>query len=397
MDRIKLIWLGPYPLDQIKGLQLNKTMIGHGMWLLNLANEIRKRSDIDFHVITYSAHINKDVQVFEDAITFHVLKYQMPFIKKGFPFFFRIDVLSWYFPLVGRIEKLLIKIKPDIIHAHGTESCYTLAANRYKKCPSIISIQGIINEYFKISPTFEYQLQKIIEKNSIINGINFGCRTEWDSSFVRLINPAANIIFLPEAIGKCFFEKQWEGAGLHMITFVGSIISRKGVADLIKACAIVKHEYPNFLLNIIGNGQSDYVTKMKELIDKLGLTQNVIWHGNCNSERIADLLQYTTVYVLPTYSDNSPNSLCEAMAVGVPSVAYSTGGVPSLITNLVDGFLVVPGNIEGLGLTINKILSDYEKQIQISFSARKRGIERNEPVGVSELYIYTYKRLIQHL
>jgi Glycosyltransferase len=397
MDKIKIVWLAPFPLDQINGLTLSKVVKGNGTWLLNLASELRKRGDIDFHIITYSAKIGEDVQVFDDGITFHILKYQIPIVKKGFPYFFRIDVLIWYFPLVKRMHRLLDNLNPDIVHAHGTESCYALAANRYKKCPSIISIQGIINEYVKISPTVYFRLQKRIERNTIINGVNFGCRTDWDKSFVSSINKSANIIYLPEAIGACFFEEQWKGAGLNTLTFVGSIIERKGILDLIRACTNVKSKYPNFILNLIGTGPSDYVAQVKALVTEIGLTNNVIWHGSRSSEQIAEILKSTTVYVLPTYSDNSPNSLCEAMAVGVPSVAYSTGGVPSLIKHNVDGFLVNAGEINTLGETICRIMGDSALQIRISISAKKVGVARNNPVSVCETYMHCYNSLIYKL
>lgn len=392
--KIKIVWLAPYPLDQIKDLKLKKVVKGNGMWLLNLASEIKKRSDIDFHVITFTAQISTDLQIIDDGITYHVLKYQLPFTNKGFPYFFRTDILFWYYPLVGRMIKLLDQLKPDLIHAHGTESCYALAANRYEKCPSIISIQGIIGEYVKISPSVEFKLQKFIEKNTIRNGINFGCRTDWDKKFVISINSNANIIYLPEAIGSCFYEREWNGIGSNSITFVGSIIERKGVADLIRTCKNIKRKFPDLILNLIGTGKPDYIAHLKELVDQYGLTKNVIWHGSCSSERIAEILQSTTVFVLPTYSDNSPNSLCEAMAAGVPSVAYSSGGVPSLINNNVDGFLIETGDEDILGDTICRIMDDSELQLQISSSARKTGLGRNYPQNVAELYIRCYKNLI---
>ncbi len=394
MVKMKLVWLCPYPLDHINGIKLNRKVKGNGLWLVNLANELRKRSDLDFHIVTYTAQINKNIQISDNGIKFHILKYQIPFIKKGFPSIFRIDVLFWYFPLVGRILNLLNDINPDIVHAHGTENCYSLVANRYKKCPSIISIQGIINDLVKFTPSFYFYLQKYVEKSSVKNGLNFGCRTDWDRSFVSSTNPEAKIFYLPEAIGRCFFDTVWEGVGTESVTFIGSIMQRKGVTDLIKAFKLVNNKFPNTKLNLIGTGDSDYIAKIKVLIIQLGLENNINWLGNLNSQQIAVLLQHTSVYVLPSYSDNSPNSLCEAMAVGVPTVAYSTGGISSLINNGVTGFLVDEGNIIELGNCIAKILSESEEQSRISFSAREVAIKRNDPVFVAEKYLDCYKELV---
>ena len=73
---------------------------------------------------------------------------------------------------------------------------------------------------------------------------------------------------------------------------------------------------------------------------------------------IAEALIHSTIFVLPTFLDNSPNSLAEAMAVGTPSIATNVGGIPSMIKHGEDGFLIAKNNPDDLAQTILKTIND---------------------------------------
>src|SRR5690606_1927389 len=97
-----------------------------------------------------------------------------------------------------------------------------------------------------------------------------------------------------------------------------------------------------------------------------------------------------SMFVLPTLMDNSPNSLVEAMAVGVPSIATNVGGIPSMAKNNCDALLVDKNDVAELANRIKLLFTDKELQSRLSANAKKRAYENNYPSKVSRKYIEVY-------
>lgn len=389
---MNIVWLAPYPIDQLQpSITLkDKHNKGTGQWLVHLSNELVKSNSINLTIITHSANVFNDEIITINGITFIVLKHTFPFMKKGYPYYFRIDVLFRYYFIVKKTINLIKKINPDLIHVHGTENAYGLIPSKLKNIPSIISIQGIIGELYKTERTMFFYLQKKIELFTLKNNINFGFRTEWDKEYILNKNRLANLFYMPEAINKIYFEQNWSLKNDLILTFVGAVVKRKGVEDIIYALNSIKRKYVNIKLQIIGSGLSSYLLKLQKLIKELDLEENIVFLGFKNPDEIAKILSKSKLFILPSYSDNSPNSLCEAMAVGVPSVVYATGGIPSLIGKD-NGILVETGKKEQLADKIITLLSDDKKMIDLSSNAKKTALKRNHPnsASVSTLNVYT--------
>jgi glycosyltransferase involved in cell wall biosynthesis len=328
----------------------------------------------------------------KDHITYHFIKDNFPFSNKGYPTYLPLNKITWYYRLRRKVNRVIEKINPDIIHSHGTEDAYSYIGVNYS-VPSIVSIQGIVSELFKVMP-FDLSLlfQIPIEKSTLKKAINVGCRTEWDKQLVKKINPASNIHYLPEAIKYIFFEKDRNPKD-STILYVASLIERKGIEILIHSLIPIRKHFADIKLRIIGSGDLKYVTYLKHLADHLNLTDNISWLGPLPSERIAEELSTATVYILPTFMDNSPNSLAEAMAVGVPCIASSVGGVPSMINDGHDGLLVEPKNVEDLASKTILLLKNKELQNELSNNAKKTAKERNYPPYVAKTTLDVYKRV----
>ncbi len=98
--------------------------------------------------------------------------------------------------------------------------------------------------------------------------------------------------------------------------------------------------------------------------------------------------------MLPSFIENSPNSLVEAMAVGVPSIATRVGGIPSMIEDQFDGMLFEKNNVDELVSIVQQLANDKVLQNKLSTNARKKAFERNYPSHVAEKYVNVYKSLI---
>lgn len=394
---MKVVWLAPYPINKIPSLKVKKNnKQDRGTWLVNLLFELQKRSDIEIHLITYTANIPYSQTIQFHNCTFYIIKHTVPIINKGYPSYFRLDILLNYKKVSSEIIKIINKINPDLIHAHGTENAYSMIVSKLKQYPNVTSIQGLICELIKIESNPYYRFQKRIELYSIKNNKNFGCRTSWDKNFIQEVNKNAKIYYLPEAINNIYFSSKWKFIEDPVIIFIGTIIKRKGIEDLINILPFLKNDFPKINLKIIGSGNKDYISYLQSHSKELGVDSNIIWLGFLSPEQISNEMLNSKVYVLPSYSDNSPNSLCEAMAIGIPSIAYKTGGIPSLIDNYINGILVETGNIENLKIEIKKVLSEKSLSIQLSNGANEKAKSRNFPPAVAESTFKVYTEIIKN-
>jgi glycosyltransferase involved in cell wall biosynthesis len=81
------------------------------------------------------------------------------------------------------------------------------------------------------------------------------------------------------------------------------------------------------------------------------------------------------VFVVPSLQDNSPNTALEALACGLPMVAFDVGGLPDMVRNNCTGVLVEPGNSRALGSAIRKLLDDEGRRRQMSANCRRIAVE----------------------
>ena len=83
------------------------------------------------------------------------------------------------------------------------------------------------------------------------------------------------------------------------------------------------------------------------------------------------------VFVISSYIENSPNSLCEAMQVGLPCVATYAGGIPSLVRNGSTGLLFPPGDAPLLAEAIARLFREDHLACRMGRAARIEASERH--------------------
>lgn len=390
-----VFWLTSYPVSELTPeLIINKKSSGHSAsWVVNLSKKIATVPNVQLHIISSNAHIPYSQTIIKYNITFHVVKYTIPFINKGFPFYFPYDSITWYKGFIKEALKIIKNYKIDIIHAHGIEKGYSLLANK-SGIRNITSIQGSMIAINKISPSFKALTQIPIERFCLKNNNNFGCRTNWDKNLVISFNKKAQIYYMPEMINSIFFSKHWLPENYNTIVFVGSVIERKGIEVLIDAISYARNEIVNLKIKLIGNYSKRYFEKIKNKLNTLCINENFSFLGTKSSNEIADILEKATLFVLPSLIENSPNSLAEAMAVGMPCIASDVGGIPSMIEDSVDGILFQNRNAKELSQKIVTLLSNRELCQKLANNARKKAYERNFEDNVIKQTISVYNSIV---
>ena len=111
-----------------------------------------------------------------------------------------------------------------------------------------------------------------------------------------------------------------------------------------------------------------------------------------NEEEMVELYNSVDAFVLPSLSENLPNTIMEAMASGVPCVAFDVGGIPEMIDHKENGFLARFQNVEDLANGIRYVLSPENKE-RLGKAAREKVLECYSEKIVAQQYIEVYEQI----
>ena len=183
-------------------------------------------------------------------------------------------------------------------------------------------------------------------------------------------NAHVEIMFNPVALPP--IPTPWSARQAGSVLFLGKLGQAKGVYDLLQACAELTQRCPSLHLALGGDGDR---SALQQQADALGVARHVDLLGWVQGEQKTRLLNSCRIYVLPSYFEGLPMSILEAMACGVPVIATAIGGIPEAIQDGVEGYLLAPGDVNGLAERIARLLSDDALAQSMGAAARSK-VER---------------------
>jgi glycosyltransferase involved in cell wall biosynthesis len=148
---------------------------------------------------------------------------------------------------------------------------------------------------------------------------------------------------------------------------IGWLLPIKGPDVLFEAMIHIWEKKINALLVYVGKGELEH--KLKAETFSRGVEDRVIFLGWRSD--IDDIIQLFDVFVLPSLNEGMGRVLVEAMAAGKPVVASDVGGIPDLVRHRRNGFLVNPGDSNGMARYIEKLLTDRQLRRQMGAQGRK--------------------------
>lgn len=153
------------------------------------------------------------------------------------------------------------------------------------------------------------------------------------------------------------------------ILFLGNLTERKGVLDLLEVMRYVD----NAVLHMVGGEeQVGIVAKANQIINQFQLNSKVKLHGVKSGHDKRQFLVDADIFVLPSYAEGLPVSLLEAMAYGLPVIVSTVGGIPAVVTDEKEGFLISAGDQQQLRLSLNRLINDPALRDSMGQAARAR-------------------------
>lgn len=194
-----------------------------------------------------------------------------------------------------------------------------------------------------------------------------------------LVSPELKEIYETKVACKCFYipnaiediPKESSNQTFKRIVSVGRLYSEKGYMDLIDVFDMVHKIYPDWHLDIIGDGVEK--AKIEQKIDRYYLQNDVTLHGFQDKDYITNLLLHSSIYVMGSYTESFGIVLLEAFSCGLPCVAFdSAEGANLLISDNWDGYLVKDRNKEQMAKRICELIQNQNRRIIMGNNGRKK-------------------------
>ena len=152
--------------------------------------------------------------------------------------------------------------------------------------------------------------------------------------------------------------------GERTILFVGRLHPLKGVNYLIEAMSAIIRKNPKVKLLLVGDGEERQ--NLGNLVIDQGLSKCVTFIGQIPNEKVSQYMAASDVFVLPSLSEGFGVVNLEAMACGLPIVATNVGGIPEIVKDGENGFLVEPENSVEIAEKVLMLLENDDLRRQIS-------------------------------
>jgi glycosyltransferase involved in cell wall biosynthesis len=156
-------------------------------------------------------------------------------------------------------------------------------------------------------------------------------------------------------LNKIDFEIEWRVAGVAPYSLLDKVVRRK-----------LKGNYPKAGLMLL---------------------------GNLDEKRLLERMMEADIFVLPSHIENSPNSLCEAMIIGMPCITTLAGGSSSLLRDKTEGLVIQEGDPWSMAGSILEMASNEEMAIEYGVRARERALQRHDRSKIVDDLLQIYNQI----
>ncbi|MDP8230596.1 MAG: glycosyltransferase family 4 protein [Candidatus Gorgyraea atricola] len=377
---MKLVIISPYPLD-------NDTDNIHGgveAVAVNLLKGLLRFKDLDIHVLTVSHVIDKDRDFKSNGLTIHAVAADK-----------RFGNITLYSKTRKRICRKINDIKPDLIHSHML-GYHTLAALESGHPKVVISTHGITEGNWGVSCTLmdkmRRYLQDLIREKCLKRAKNIIVNSRFSEDFLKSYK-IRNLYRLNNPISDPFFNIDADKEEENRILFAGNISEAKGVGTLIEAVRILKGSFKDIRVMVAGPvSDSSFYAKLEGFIRENNLTGAVNFLGHLNENKLREEYAKASIFVFPSQQDVAPLALLQAMACGKAIVSTRVGGIPYIVDDSVNGFLVNSKNPNALADMVAVLLMDKSLRKDLGDNAKKKISKGHRIDSVAEELYAIYRR-----
>ena len=368
------------------GITCYPTYGGSGVVATEIGKELAIRGH-EIHFISYAIPIKLDAT--SEGIYFHEVE------MLNYPLF---EHPHYTLALATKMADVAVHHKLDLLHVHyaipHSVSAYLAKEMlRPRKIPVITTLHGtditLVGNDRSYLPITRFS----IDRSDGVTAVSEFLRKLSSQEFA-LQKP---IVLIPNFVNCDVFQKTQDAnrrekfapADEKIIVHISNFRPVKRVTDVIEIFDEVQHHLPARLL-MVGDGPDRF--KAECLSRNKGLSEKVIFLGKQDS--VAEILSVADLLLLPSENESFGLVALEAMACEAPVVASKVGGLPEVIREGIDGYLIAPKNVKAMASRTVEILSDPEKHRKMGINARKFAMEKFCSTKIIPLYEEYYHQIV---
>lgn len=415
--KLRIAWICHFSNEMVRGTLALEKSDGYGdfaPWITNVIEGMKKRSDIELHVISPHKGLIHNTQSFaKDGINYHFYRPFSGFMAKrsglkavrmfGVLLNKALPINKWFFFPINSLHVVLFvhRIKPDLVNLMGAENVYfttsSLWVKRLFKIPILVTIQGIysnpmrFNEFQKALP-LHIKLERRIHREMSY----FGIFPQFFAGLIKRDNTNAVLMF-QHFLADLSTEIPKESEKKFDFAYFGRVADVKGVDKIIEAVHIMNKRGINTTLIVIGAPEHTYQKHLEDCVRKWGLEKQVTFTGRLSTlKEVHATARKAKVSVISSRFDNLPGTVVESVLMGQPVCATSVGAIPYLNKKGETILLSEFGDVEALADNMLRLLNDPEFAKQLTDKCRNFILTEFEEGAVVEKWIKQYHAVIRH-
>ena len=301
---------------------------------------------------------------------------------------------SYALALAAEMIEVAEKEKLDLLHVHYAVP-HAIAAHLARQvlgpaAPKVvITLHGTDVTRIGADPKFSS-----LTRFAVLAGDAITVPSRWlaEQAYRQLSLPrATGIEVIPNFVDTHRFRmaRSENGPTERVLIHVSNFRPLKRVEDVVRIFARVRRDMP-VKLYLVGDGPER--PRVEALVHSLGLAGDVKFFGD--GLDVAEVLQKSDVFLLPSETESFGLGALEAMACGVPVVASNVGGLPEVVLDGETGFLAPVGNVEDMAGQVRRLLSDADLHARMSRAARSRAEAHFQLAPAVQRYQAVYRRVV---
>lgn len=369
---------------------------GAGVVAYNLAKGLQKRGHELFVITTVRKKTKEEKIKFEGL---NIFKIYASYHERWRSW------LGLYNPqTVGKVEKIIKEIKPEIIHAHNIHSylsyrCLKIA-KKYSKAVFLTTHDLMLFHYGKLIPKTDNYIKKIAIKDQVreANKTYNPFRNSLIRNYLKYVDKIfavsnslknllevngirnTEVVYNGIDVGNwCVdnakieeFKNKYNLGGKKVIIFSARLIEAKGGDQLIHSLSLVNKEFQEFILLVVGKEWA-YTQKLKKIAEKLNIGGKIVFTDFLKEGDLKTAYNVADLSVFPSLCfETFGMSNLEAMACKKPVVSSYFGGPKEVVIDGETGYLVNPNNVDLMADKIIDLLKNPQKAKQFGEAGYKR-------------------------
>lgn len=300
-----------------------------------------------------------------EVIAISLYNYSSPITErlesKGYKIYYLNKKSGIDLKIFGKLFKIFKKEKPDMIHTHLYVLRYVLLPAKIACCKARIvhTVHNIASKEIKHGKL----LQKIAFK--MFNVIPVAISEIVQASIIKEYNlkeEKVPIIYNGINLVNCQKKECYDSS--KIILHIGRFTEQKNHLELIEIFKNSLNQDKDLKLYLVGEGELK--SEIKKVVLQEGLNDNVKFLGLLKNSY--EVMNSADIFVMPSKWEGMPMTIIEAMGTGLPIIAYPVGGIPNMIENEKNGFLV-----KDLKEFSNKIIKlENDKELRENIGKRNK-------------------------